>query len=147
MKQIFTLLLLLQIEYSYSQSITTLKVVDIKTKVAQAFVSVSEKNVLLGTTDSIGKCSIELSNGTHQLTFTLIGFVTLNKFVEIPQAGQVLIELTSSEINLDEVVIVASSRNNSNIENSTLKVEVLGKEELGEEASIKPGNIASILVF
>ena len=145
MKQICTILLLLQIEYSYSQSNTTLQVVDAKTKVAQAFVSVSEKNVLLGTTDSIGKCSIKLSNGTHQLTFTLIGFVTLNKFVDIPQSGQVLIELSSSEISLDEVVIVASSRNNSNIENSTLKVEVLGKEELGEEASIKPGNIASIL--
>lgn len=47
--------------------------------------------------------------------------------------------------DLEEVVIISSTRNNEKIENSPLKVEVLGHEELSEEASIKPGNIASIL--
>lgn len=47
--------------------------------------------------------------------------------------------------DLEEVTIISSTRNNEKIENSPMKVEVLGHEELSEEASIKPGNIASIL--
>lgn len=47
--------------------------------------------------------------------------------------------------SLEEVTIVASSRNNTRIENSPQKVEVLGLEEMNEEAGIKPGNIGSIL--
>ena len=46
---------------------------------------------------------------------------------------------------MDEVTILSSTRNNQRIENSPLKVEVLGREEMDEENTIKPGNIASIL--
>ncbi|MFB6454887.1 TonB-dependent receptor plug domain-containing protein [Chitinophaga sp. Hz27] len=47
-------------------------------------------------------------------------------------------------VELDSVVI-SSTRTNSRIENLPMKVEVLGKEEMIEESSIKPGNVASIL--
>jgi iron complex outermembrane receptor protein/outer membrane receptor for ferrienterochelin and colicins len=46
---------------------------------------------------------------------------------------------------LDEVVIVSSSRTNSRIEDLPTKMEVLGSEEVHEENGIKPGNIASLL--
>ena len=139
------LILLTSFILCYSQSLIKIKVVDAKSKSAQSFVTISENNQLLGNTDSLGKCNIKLTDGVHSITFSLIGFETLNKTINVPNSELVEIELNSSKINLEEVVIVSSSRNNSNIENSTLKVEVLGKEELGEEASIKPGNIASIL--
>src|SRR6202007_1976548 len=53
--------------------------------------------------------------------------------------------LTENEQSLDEVIIVSSTRTNERIENSPIKVEVLGSEEMGEENTIRPANIASIL--
>ncbi|RAJ81846.1 iron complex outermembrane receptor protein/outer membrane receptor for ferrienterochelin and colicins [Chitinophaga dinghuensis] len=52
---------------------------------------------------------------------------------------------TISSVKELEGVTISSTRNNSRIENLPMKVEVLGKEEMIEEASIKPGNVASIL--
>lgn len=49
------------------------------------------------------------------------------------------------EKNIDEVIIVASSRTQQKIENSPQKIEILGKEEMQEESGIKPAGIASIL--
>ncbi len=49
------------------------------------------------------------------------------------------------EKNIEEVIIVASSRTHERIENSPQKIEVLGKEEMTEESSIKPAGIGSIL--
>lgn len=46
---------------------------------------------------------------------------------------------------LDTAIIVSSTRNQQRIENSPLKVEVLGREEMEEESSIKPAGIGSIL--
>lgn len=47
--------------------------------------------------------------------------------------------------DIEEVLIVTSSRTEQKIENSPQKVEVLGKEEMQEESTIKPAGIASIL--
>jgi outer membrane receptor for ferrienterochelin and colicins len=44
-----------------------------------------------------------------------------------------------------EEVIVTSSRTNSRIENIPTRVEVLGLEDMNEEAGVKPGNIMSLL--
>lgn len=52
---------------------------------------------------------------------------------------------TIRENNIDEIVIVSSSRTEQKIENSPQKVEVLGKEDMQEESGIKPAGIASIL--
>lgn len=53
--------------------------------------------------------------------------------------------LTAVKEELEEVIIVSSSRTNSRIEDLPTKVEVLGSEEVKEENGIKPGNIASLL--
>jgi len=58
---------------------------------------------------------------------------------------QLHIALTTANEELEEVVIVSSSRTNSRIEDLPTKVEVLGSEEVREENGIKPGNIASLL--
>lgn len=46
---------------------------------------------------------------------------------------------------LNDVTVVSVTRSGDKIENATTKVEVLGLEEMNEESTIKPGNIASIL--
>ncbi|MEO7310204.1 MAG: TonB-dependent receptor [Chitinophagaceae bacterium] len=50
-----------------------------------------------------------------------------------------------AEAEGEEVIIVASSRTNSRIEDLATRVEVLGAEEVTEENGIKPGNITSLL--
>ncbi|MGC8020824.1 hypothetical protein ACP3WW_24215, partial [Salmonella enterica] len=59
--------------------------------------------------------------------------------------NNISIIMHEQEEELDEVVIVSSSRTNSRIEDLPTKVEVLGAEEVHEENGIKPGNIASLL--
>lgn len=46
---------------------------------------------------------------------------------------------------LEEITIISSTRTTQRIEDAPIKVEVLGPEEMTEENSIKPGNVASIL--
>lgn len=55
-----------------------------------------------------------------------------------------IIFLAPKENKIDEVQVV-STRTNARIEDLPTKVEVLGMEEMDEEATIVPGNIGSIL--
>ena len=108
-------------------------------------VSVWTESKKVVTTDSLGKFSmivaskgpifIHLSHKSYQSFDTTIN--DLEKEVEIV--------LKEAENELEDVVIVASSRTNSTIEDLPTKVEVLGSEEVFEENQIKPGNIASLL--
>ncbi|MFY0255116.1 TonB-dependent receptor plug domain-containing protein [Chitinophaga sp. 30R24] len=52
---------------------------------------------------------------------------------------------TISKISDLNEIVISSTRNNSRIADLPMKVEILGKEEMMEESSIKPGNVASIL--
>ncbi len=86
-----------------------------------------------------------LASGTHLLRFSYVGFESLDTSLLLPQEQPITIYLTPSTASLEEVTVVSSTRSNQRIENSPLKVEVLGKEEMEEENTIKPANIASIL--
>ncbi|UOQ96917.1 TonB-dependent receptor [Hymenobacter sp. 5317J-9] len=62
-----------------------------------------------------------------------------------PAAGAALtVQLAPSAEEIEEVVVTAT-RTNSRIEDLPTRVEVLGLEELEEESSIKPANIAGLL--
>ncbi|TRZ77350.1 MAG: hypothetical protein D4R94_03085 [Chitinophagaceae bacterium] len=88
-----------------------------------------------------------IANGKLQLSVTHTGYKTLDTTIEV--AGKNIVNLkialVHEEEDLEEVVIVSSSRTNSRIEDLPTKVEVLGSEEVHEENGIKPGNIASLL--
>lgn len=67
------------------------------------------------------------------------------RMVLAPAPGQPLqVLLPAAATTIDEV-IVTTMRTNSRIEDLPTRVEVIGEEELTEEASIKPANIASLL--
>jgi outer membrane receptor for ferrienterochelin and colicins len=121
---------------------------DIETHERLANVSVSvEKLRVGGTTSSTG--SIVISNipsGQHKLSFSLVGYETKILSLLFPVADTTLVvSLTKAIEKTEEEVIVSSSRTESGIEDLPTKVEVLGVEEVNEEAGIKPGNIASLL--
>jgi outer membrane receptor for ferrienterochelin and colicins len=108
-------------------------------------VTILMDSVFATTTDNSGVAGVSLTNGRHLLSFLMTGYQRLDTVLSMPGPQRLDIQLAFEEKGLEEVTIVASTRNNQNIENSPLKVEVLGPEEMSEEASIKPGNIASIL--
>lgn len=108
---------------------------------AGALVSSSGKHTL---TDSTGFFLLNVS-GKVEMHVSYTGYRIKDTLIE-PKSNAVLhISLEPEQDNLDEVVIVASSRTNSRIEDLPTKVEVLGAEEVQEENGIKPGNIASLL--
>ena len=88
-----------------------------------------------------------IAEGKLHLIITYTGYGTIDTTINIVgkrnQNFDWSMEAEKSE--LEEVIIVSSSRTNSRIEDLPTKVEVLGSEEVKEENGIKPGNIASLL--
>ncbi len=88
-----------------------------------------------------------ISLGNIHLTISHTGFEILDTTFLFTKENNnpIEISLIASKEELEEVIIVSSSRTNSRIEDLPTKVEVLGAEEVREENGIKPGNIASLL--
>lgn len=87
----------------------------------------------------------QLPAGKHTFRFSYVGYEAQDITTTLPDTAWHEVLLLPAGKEMEEVTVVASTRNNQRIENSPLKVEVLGKEEMDEENTIKPGNIASIL--
>lgn len=128
-----------------SQEKICIKVIDAETKETLPATVIRENDKVIGITDSIGNFQILLENKNFILTFECLGYE--KKSIQIPVTSKKTIEIPLVAINnmLTEFNIVASTRNNQKIENSPLKVEILGSEEMHEENGIKPGNIVSLL--
>ncbi len=88
----------------------------------------------------------DLPDGRDTFFFTSVGFDTAQLIVTIPN-GEAMhtVLFAANESELEEAVVVSSTRTNDRIENSPTKVEVLGLEEMTEENTIKPANIVGIL--
>ena len=99
--------------------------------------------------NNAGKVFIKLiPNGQVTFSFSSIGYKTqlLELTFPLPVPDSVYTILMEKDVKEEEeVIVVASSRTESGIENLPTKVEVLGAEEVNEEVGIKPGNIASLL--
>ena len=86
-----------------------------------------------------------LPEGVNNFRISFAGYGTLTTSFTLPDTALHYIFLLRAKEDLENITIVSSTRITQRIENSPLKVEVLGREEMDEENSIKPGNIASIL--
>ncbi len=96
-------------------------------------------------TDGTGKATFKKRpSGGLMLTVSFLGY----KDYELPTATLpdtgLVIRLVPALADLEEVTVTAT-RTNSRIEDLPIKVEVLGEEELNEEAAVVPSNVASIL--
>lgn len=98
----------------------------------------NEKGEFIFTNLAIGNIHLIVSHTGYEIVDTTIQFTGKNN-------GPLVISLIAAKEELEEVIIVSSSRTNSRIEDLPTKVEVLGAEEVKEENGIKPGNIASLL--
>lgn len=98
---------------------------------------------IAASTGADGQATLkDVPDGTHELSISYPGYRT--KTLQITTPLQTLSILLSPDKEMDEVV-VSATRTNSRLDDSPLKVEVLGADDMDEENTIKPGNVASIL--
>ncbi len=86
-----------------------------------------------------------MSNKLLPLLSVLFCFASNSVCAQQIVGDSVAHDTTISNHALEEVTIISSTRTTQRLENAPIKVEVLGPEEMNEENSIKPGNVASIL--
>jgi iron complex outermembrane receptor protein/outer membrane receptor for ferrienterochelin and colicins len=112
-------------------------------------VSVLIKKTETGTvTDNKGNYLLKnFPSGKLALSFSYTGFENFDTTFTPGKNDKIILDISlrPEKEELDEVVIISSSRTNSRIEDLPTKVEVLGSEEVGEENQIQPGNIVSLL--
>jgi len=129
---------------SKAQYSVTIHVKSESTLLANASIRLSNK--LIGKTDNDGNCVFgNVLKGEYNLSIAYAGYNNKDSVIFINNNIRIEITLIERDQKLDDIVIVASSRTNTRIEDLPTKIEVLGQEELHEENQIKPGNIASIL--
>ncbi|MBL0044815.1 MAG: TonB-dependent receptor [Flavobacteriales bacterium] len=99
-----------------------------------------------GSADMDGRITLQnIPDGSYTLRVVSVGYLPLEMTVTLPHGdGTLTVRLVSFTDELEEVV-VSATRTNSRIEDAPQKIEVLGEEELHEESSLKPGNIASLI--
>ncbi|MER3497480.1 MAG: TonB-dependent receptor [Chitinophagaceae bacterium] len=117
-----------------------------KQPLASVTVKIKDKNIV-GITDTAGFVLLKnIPPGNHTILFSSAGYQDRNNNLNFPLEGvdSIIILMLPAEKEIEEVVI-SSARTESRIENTPTRVEVLGSEEVNEEAGIKPGNIASLL--
>ncbi|MDB5253686.1 MAG: Outer rane receptor for ferrienterochelin and colicin, partial [Flaviaesturariibacter sp.] len=94
--------------------------------------------------DAEGRLTLTGLTDSTIITFSSVGYDPLTYVLRDTAGSTVMVHLKPHEAEGEEV-IVSSSRTESRIENLPTKVEVLGLEEVEEEAGVKPGNIGSLL--
>ncbi|MBI4931550.1 MAG: TonB-dependent receptor [Bacteroidetes bacterium] len=129
-----------------AQSHLTIFVKDSITKEVLPGASVMIPNTGLGgSTNANGKIFFtKVLEGKYEVKISLIGYKAKTVSVDIPIDTLVTIFLSPEENAIEEVTVTAT-RTNARMEDSPMKVEVLGTEETNEENAIKPGNITGLI--
>ncbi len=107
---------------------------------------VREKQGNGSISDADGYVSLkDLPAGKHIIIISDLGYHDDSLIIVLPDTSLHEILLRSNGRDLEEVTVLASTRTNERIENAPIKVEVLGKEEMEEENTIKPASIIGII--
>ena len=98
-------------------------------------------------TDSVGNIELKgIPDGAQIIEVSYIGYQKQSISLQFPQMnGKTIAVLLQQELSELEAVIITSNRTNSRVEDAPIKVEVLGIDDLTEESSINPDDIASLL--
>lgn len=146
MRKIFFVCFLLSSFIVTAQQNITLHCADSVAQQPLEKVTIIADGVYKTASNAKGIATLTLSNGNHKIVISSVGYSSKTFDITVPLANaDINIVLQSVAKEIEDVVVIASTRNNQKIENAPIKVEVLGKEEMTEESTIKPANIASIL--
>ncbi len=100
-----------------------------------------------GISDSSGLVYLTaLHQGDYQLQITCTGFSAREIKLSLPLKGQETLAVAlEPDVETLGNVVVSSSRINGRIRDLPTRVEVLGTEDMEEETSMHPGNVAMLL--
>lgn len=103
-------------------------------------------NAVYSGTNGAGTLT-NIPDGDQVIVADLVTYKSVELRLHFPLADTTAVQTIylAQEGNELGEVIVSSSRTNSRIDDLNTKVEVLGQEEMNEESTIVPGNVASIL--
>lgn len=129
-KVLFFLMVILSGYRSIAQSRTVSGVVKDNAEAPLPGVTVTVKNSAIGTsTDSKGKFSLQVPANVTQLSFSFIGFATIES--DIPESGDMVIVMEESANQLDEIVISVGSRaSQRTITDTPLPIDNISVKEL-----------------
>ncbi len=144
MKQYISLMVCCILNITGSAHQYIIKVTDASNGLPIYQAQINSNNEPIAITNQYGVAVISDSAKAKNLVILYSNYFKKDTLV-LATTDTIRIQLQARLEELEEVTFVSTTRNDVAIENSPQKVEVLGSEELKEEAGIKPGNIASIL--
>jgi iron complex outermembrane receptor protein len=101
-----------------------------------------------GSTDSTGLILLShIPNGTYSVFVSYIGYKAVSFPLSFPSTNKEALKtilLVPVTIEMKGIT-VTTTRTNNHVEDSPVRVEVLGQEEVNEEIAIRPGNISKLL--
>ncbi len=145
----YSIILILITQFAFSQNIFKSIVKDENTGFPLTGVNIFIKPINTGgTTDTTGFAEIsDIPDGTFTIIFSYIGYSSYELQLSFPLQNPndiITILLTPTTLKLESIT-VTTTRTNNRIEDSPVRVEVLGREEVDEEIAIRPGNISKLL--
>ena len=147
MKKIIFFLFLFVSTLTNAQKFTILgKVVD-KNQEALAGATIQIKETKQGISSDVdGEFRLGLKEGTYTLQVSFVGYKTVNRIVRLTESMEVVIELSSDENVLDEV-LVSAVRANSDIPVtfSNLSKKEIAKRNLGQDIPVLLNYLPSVI--
>lgn len=145
----YLIILFLIIQSVFSQNIFRTIVKDDSNGFPLTGVNIFLKSINTGgTTDTTGFAEISgIPNGLFTISFSYIGYSSNELSLSFPLENPhdvVIVYLKPVPLKLKGIT-VTTTRTNNRIENSPIRVEILGREEVNEEIAIRPGNISKLL--
>ncbi len=149
MKTTFLIFFILLSQLIYSQNIFRATIKDEKTKEPLIGVNVYIPLLKLGSvSDTSGDAEIRnIPNGSYDIKLSYIGYKTFLLKISFPLSEKNKVQqvfLEQQNVELPQITI-SSTRTENRIDNTPVRVEVLGLDEVNEEIGIKPGNISKLL--
>lgn len=147
MKIIFGLLLLLS-ETVLGQYHFTIHIIKEGSNQPVAGASLTISGLGKGSiSDSTGTIFINhLTPGQHEFRITCLGYESREIKLSFPVTGKDTLQVALAPApEMLKDVIVSSTRTNSKIKDLPIRVEVLGTEDMEEETSMHPSNVAMLL--
>ncbi len=107
--------------------------------------SISKNKKSFTATDSLGMAMVSIFE-TTEFEISAVGYETYVLKVNKSNATSLYTaKMIPSASEMEDIVIVASTRSNQNIENAPIKIEILDAEEMKEESTVKPATVLGII--
>ncbi|MCL5027415.1 MAG: TonB-dependent receptor [Bacteroidetes bacterium] len=151
----------------FCQNVFKAKIVDEKTDKPLIGVNVYFPGLKVGAASDL-KGYVEIPNGKYEIKFSYVGYKALTHEFSFPlseegegneehegneeneeheiHAEHGIVEIPMEETGVElQGITVSSTRTNTRIDNTPVRVQVLGSEEMAEHINMNPGNITDLL--